>query len=55
MTKPHRKTRALLLAPALLAAHATEPGGACGFDEDFRFAELKAGWKGPDGVFYKPE
>jgi len=32
-----------------------EPGGACGFDEDFRFAELKAGWKGLDGKIYPPE
>jgi hypothetical protein len=32
-----------------------EPGGARSFDENFRFAEQKAGWKGLDGVFYKPE
>ncbi len=45
----------ILLAPALLAALAAEPGGARGFDEDFRFAELKAGWKGLDGKIYPPE
>lgn len=32
-----------------------EPGGARSFDENFRFAELKAGWKGPDGLIYQPE
>jgi hypothetical protein len=32
-----------------------EPGGKRSFDEDFRFAELKTGWKGPDNKIYKPE
>ena len=32
-----------------------EPGGKRSFDEDLRFAELKGGWKGPDGALYKPE
>jgi len=31
-----------------------EPGGSRKFDEDIRFAELKGGWKGPDGVLYRP-
>jgi hypothetical protein len=31
-----------------------EPGGKRAFDEDLRFAELRGGWKGPDGVLYKP-
>lgn len=31
-----------------------EPGGKRFFDEDLRFAELRGGWKGPDGVLYKP-
>jgi len=29
-----------------------EPGGRRNFDEDFRFAELKGRWRGPDGNFY---
>lgn len=32
-----------------------EPGGTRVFDEDLRFAELKDGWKGPDGALYSPE
>jgi len=31
-----------------------EPGATRNFDEDLRFAETKGGWKGPDGVVYKP-
>lgn len=31
-----------------------EPGGTRLFDEDLRFAELKGGWKGPDGELYNP-
>ncbi len=31
-----------------------EPGGTRNFDEDLRFAELKGGWKGPDGQLYQP-
>lgn len=31
-----------------------EPGGTRNFDEDLRFAEWKGGWRGPDGVVYKP-
>jgi len=31
-----------------------EPGGIRVFDEDLRFAELKGGWRGPDGEIYYP-
>lgn len=29
-----------------------EAGGRRSFDEDFRFAEIKGRWRGPDGQFY---
>lgn len=29
-----------------------EAGGRRTFDEDFRFAEIKGRWRGPDGQFY---
>ncbi len=29
-----------------------EVGGRRAFDEDFRFAEIKGRWRGPDGEFY---
>jgi hypothetical protein len=29
-----------------------EAGGRRAFDEDFRFAEIKGRWRGPDGEFY---
>jgi hypothetical protein len=29
-----------------------EAGGRRTFDEDFRFAEIKGQWRGPDGQFY---
>jgi hypothetical protein len=29
-----------------------EVGGRRAFDEDFRFAEIKGRWRGPDGNFY---
>jgi hypothetical protein len=29
-----------------------EAGGRRAFDEDFRFAEIKGRWRGPDGLFY---
>jgi hypothetical protein len=32
-----------------------EPGGRRTFVEDFRFAEMKGGWQGIDGVLYHPE
>ena len=29
-----------------------EAGGRRAFEEDFRFAEIKGRWRGPDGEFY---
>lgn len=31
-----------------------EAGGRRNFDEDFRFAEIKGRWRGPDGQSYDP-
>ncbi len=31
-----------------------EPDGKRAIDEDLRFAEVKGGWRGVDGVVYKP-